>query len=70
MDRLNVNEWMMWDLANCEDYVVVYAESADEWWIMTSRETYFDAMVALAEYAEEGGEGEYIIIDHNGQKIF
>lgn len=76
MKNLNVNEWMELDLiAATYDYIVVYAENEDDWWILTSRANYFDAMVALTEWAEDedkgddNGDGEYLIINRMGEII-
>jgi len=76
MKNLNVNEWMEMDLIMADhDYIVVYAENEDEWWILTSRANYFDAMVALTEWAEDedngddNGDGEYLIVNRMGEII-
>lgn len=66
--KLIVNDWMAWDLVGVL-YAVVYAESETEWWIMARRDEYFDALVALAECAEEGGPGEYFIINGLGEIV-
>ena len=71
MKNLKINDMMAWDMWGFP-YFVVYAESETEWWILRSCETLDEANKHLAIEmldGEEGDEGEFMVIDHEGHKV-
>ena len=66
--ELMINEWMERELMNGM-YHVVYAESSTEWWILYSCDEQGEAEEELINQSAEGGEGEYFIIDFNGERV-
>lgn len=55
---LKVNGWMEHDLMNCERYVVICVQDADNWWIMGSDETLEDARVRMVAEQQDDPDGE------------
>lgn len=76
--ELIVNDYMALDLINHAEYVLVEVQAEDEWWIMSSCDTYseaveklneiikaFDRLYELCDNRECGSE--YHIIDRTGK---
>lgn len=71
MKELSINSWMEMDMIGYL-FFAVYAISENEWWILGRADTIEEARAILANEmldAEEGDEGEWMIIDFLGKKI-
>ena len=68
MKKLMVNEWMQWDMMGYL-YFAVYAESETEWWILARCDSIEEAKEAVERESVEGGEGEYFVIDCEGERV-
>ena len=71
MKELKVNDWMEMEMIGYL-YFAVYAISETEWWLIGSGDTYeeaYEKMEADKADAEEGDDGEWMVIDFEGKKV-
>ena len=66
--ELYINNWMEWDLVNA-NYHVVYVVSENDWYILTSGDDFNEMHEELFLQSQDGGEGQYWLINYLGEKI-
>ena len=71
MKKLNVNAWMEMDMIGYL-FFAVYAVSENEWWILGKGDTFEEAKAKLENEmadAEEDDEGEWFVINYEGERV-
>jgi len=67
LKKVNVSNWIELDMIGY-NYFVIYAEAANEWWLLTKADTLEEAKAQLKEQAADGEEG-LMIINIEGKRV-
>ncbi len=71
MKTLKINAWMEMEMLGYL-FFAVYVVSETEWWILGKGDSYEEAKAILDNEmadADESDEGEWMVVDFDGQKV-